>query len=344
MRTSGAQAAVLILLLLVALTPLRPARGLPASLPSVCEALAFSTEEDFVTTGPEPPDGNPVISDGDLLTVYTDHTGAVRCLICARNADLLANTFDVGVDLGLDAVDVIDADAYLVAFSTELDSSNVGQFTAGDLLVTNGAIIPNQALTSLWQVGYDLGLDAVHFVGDRQAVRAFLAEAQQIGRDDWLRNAGLLVDTLEKFDVDILFSTEGTLGPVTSPTFLDGDLLSARNGTIVAGNADLLPPSAPAGLPADGVDFGLDAATTNRQGKVDQIHFSTEILYDGNPSLTDGDVLRYGSGPVRTNKDLVQCFAPRADFLGLDALHQKFGEDEYHDVFLPVIFRNSQGR
>ena len=30
--------------------------------------------------------------------------------------------------------------------------------------------------------------------------------------------------------IDIWFSTEGTLGPVTAPVFLDGDLLSARNG------------------------------------------------------------------------------------------------------------------
>jgi len=337
MRKSGAQVAVGIILLLIALTPLRPARGQPASLPSVCEELAFSTEEDWFSQ-------DVVYSDGDLLTVYTDDTGTIRCLICARNADLLADTFDVGVDLGLDAVDVIDADTYLVAFSTELDSSNAGQFTAGDLLVTNGVIIPNQALTGLFQVGYDLGLDAVHFVGAPQAVHAFLGAAQQHSRDDWLRTPNLLVDTLDEFDVDILFSTEGTLGPVTAPKFLDGDLLSARYGSIVAGNAVLMPASAPAGIPSDGVDFGLDAVTSDRLGNVEQLRFSTEILYDGDPGSTDGDVLLYGNGVTHTNKDLVQCFGPRADFLGLDALHLGFGEDEPPDVYLPIILKNFQGR
>lgn len=31
------------------------------------ERIFFSTEEDFVAQGPEPSDGNPIISDGDLL-------------------------------------------------------------------------------------------------------------------------------------------------------------------------------------------------------------------------------------------------------------------------------------
>ena len=88
-----------------------------------CKEVAFSTSEDFITQ-------DMVVSDGDLL--------GANCTICARNADLLA-VFDIPVnhDLGLDAVDVIDPDSFLVAFSTELDSSNQGQFMAGDLLVTN---------------------------------------------------------------------------------------------------------------------------------------------------------------------------------------------------------------
>ena len=46
-----------------------------------CEGFAYSTEEEFVTQGPEPADGNPIISDGDLLS----RDGVV----CARNRRLL---------------------------------------------------------------------------------------------------------------------------------------------------------------------------------------------------------------------------------------------------------------
>ncbi len=278
-----------------------------------CEEFAFSTEEDFVTQGPEPPDGNPIISDGDLL--------GPNCEVCARNYDLLHDTFDVDQDLGLDAADVIDVENYLVAFSTELDSPH-GTFTAGDLLVTNGAIIANVALTHLFQVGYkyDIGLDALHFVGDLGNIIAFLGEIQQIGRDFWVQNPGALSEMLIQYDIDIWFSTEGTLGPVDAPAFLDGDLLSARYGIIVAPNKDLLPPSVPAGIPYQGVDFGLDAVTGIRVGDDPQIHFSTEILYQNEPSFTDGDMLKYGDGVVAKNIDLIQCFEPMAGELGLDAL------------------------
>ena len=60
---------------------------------------------------------------------------------------------------------------------------------------------------------------------------------------------GRLLKRLEEYGLDIWFSTEGTLGPVDAPGFLDGDLLSARDGTIVAGNDILLPPGVPAGIP-----------------------------------------------------------------------------------------------
>jgi len=112
---------------------------------SRCANFAFSTEEDFITRGPEPPDGNPIISAGDLLA---SHPPAV----CARNEDLLLN-FDIVAkdDLGRDAVDVIDIDGYIVAFSTEIDRPNNGQaetpFTAGDPLITSGGGIPNAELT-----------------------------------------------------------------------------------------------------------------------------------------------------------------------------------------------------
>lgn len=76
----------------------------------------------------------------------------------------LVGGFEINnADLGLDAADVVNASTSLVAFSTELDSPNAGQFTAGDLLATNGTIIPNIALTDPFTVGYDIGLDSVHF-------------------------------------------------------------------------------------------------------------------------------------------------------------------------------------
>jgi hypothetical protein len=280
-----------------------------------CEEFAFSTEEDFMTQGPEPPDGNPIISDGDLL--------GPDCVVCARNYDLLAATFDVTQDLGLDAADVIDVEGYLVAFSTELDSPHGDQFTAGDLLVTSiGVIIPNIALTHPFEVGYDIGLDALHFVGDTESIIAFLDAVLegQMTREYWLANPGELAGMLGEYKIDIWFSTEGTLGTVTAPGFLDGDLLSARDGGIVAPNKDLLPSSVPAGIPDRGVDFGLDAATGNRAEDKEQVHFSTEILYEGELSFTDGDVLKYGNGVVAKNVDLIQCFEPRAKELGLDAL------------------------
>ena len=207
---------------------------------ALCSDVAFSTEEDFVTGGPLPSDGNPIISDGDLLSP----SGAV----CARNADLLHSSFDVTIDIGLDAADVIDVaeQAYLVAFSTELDSPNTGQFTAGDLLITNGAIIKNAALLAKWPVPYDIGLDAVHFVGDPVAIRSFLAGAKTASPVD----AGDLSELFAAFEVDIWFSTEGTFTPPDGAAgFLDGDLLSAMKGTIIAGNDVLLSPAVPAGIP-----------------------------------------------------------------------------------------------
>jgi hypothetical protein len=304
------------LLLLIGLTSLGPVAGQLRQLPPACKNLAFSTEEDFVTQGPVPPDGNPIISDGDLLTAPLDGSGA--CIICARNADLL-QIFQVPFDLGLDAADVIDVEAYLVAFSPELNSPNPNIFfTAGDLLVTNGAIILNTALTAKWQVGYDLGLDAVHFVGEPEAIVAFLTEA---AKQTQPITADVLARLFEQFPIDIWFSTEGTWAPVGAVGFLDGDLVSANSGAIVASNADLLPGSVPAGIPNRGVDLGLDAVTTDRAGSKEGILFSTEILFDGEPTFTDGDVLRYGDSVFLTNGDLIHCFEPKAGFLGLDALH-----------------------
>lgn len=173
----------------------------PARL-AQCLEIGFSVEEDFVTQGPVPFDGNPIISDGDLL----GPGGA----LCARNAELLSG-FDIpaAFDLGLDAADVITVTANLglVAFSTELDSPNAGQFTSGDLLVTNGAVILNEALTAKWDVNYDLGLDAIHFVGDRVEIRRFLEAAAGQSPVDAVTLSGFF-ETYST--VDIWFSTEGT--------------------------------------------------------------------------------------------------------------------------------------
>lgn len=289
---------------------------------AACKGMAFSTEEDFLSQGPEPPDGNPIISDGDLL--------GPGCVVCARNRDLLA-LWQIEMDLGLDAADVIDVEGYMVAFSTELDDP-AGRFLSGDLLATNGAIIPNVALLFMVKQKFDLppgdlGLDAVHFVGARDSIIRFLDHAAEAGRDYWLENPGGLSGMLEEYQIDIWFSTEGTALPVEKPAFLDGDLLSARDGIIIAANSVLLPPDVPAGIPERGVDFGLDGATCDRTGNREWIFFSTSILYEGKElSFTDGDILRLGDGVVRTNWDLIHCFEPKANFLGLDALSIAIGE------------------
>lgn len=342
MRKRVSRAALGIVLFLVAVLPYPPALGQQPTLPPPCKELVFSTEEEFVTHGPEPADGNPVLSDGDLLGVAVLPSGDVTCILCARNADLLGQTFDVTVDLGLDAVDVIDPEQFLIAFSTELDSPNLGQFTEGDLLVTNGAIIPNQALTHKWQVPYDLALDAVHFVGKIEGIRAFLDAAAKVSRDDWLKNPALLGDLLAEHDVDIWFSTEGTWAPAAAAGFLDGDLLSARGGIIVASNGVLLPAAVPGGIPNRGVDFGLDAVTADRLGSRTSVLFSTEILYRGEPAFTDGDVLRLNNGVVHANTELIRCFEPKASFLGLDALYVDIQGLPF-DVYLPLVMRGYRG-
>lgn len=279
-----------------------------------CVGFAFSTEEDFLTQGPVPPDGNPVISDGDLLSS--------DCAICARNSDLLAS-FDVSanIDLGLDAVDVVtDGQDVVAAFSTELDSPNEGQFRAGDLLATNGTVIPNVALTTLFPVSYDIGLDALHFVGDPVSILAFLGEAALVSRSDWIDEPRLLIDLLNQYEVDIWFSTEGTAPSSPAPYFLDGDVLSTSLGAVVASNAQLLPASVPAGVPLRGVDFGLDALSGDRQGTLASLQLSSEVGHPGQPAFGDEDLLGYQAGFIRSGASLVACFEPKSDDLGIDAV------------------------
>jgi len=272
----------------------------------------FSTEEDFFTHGLVPNDGNPIISDGDLLNA--------EGYVYMRNHELLVKfkVIDVTYDLGLDAAVVIDKEDYFVAFSTELDDP-MGQFTAGDLLTNLGAILPNSALLAAFDIPHelDLGLDALHFTGEKDAIIKFLEIVKEEGREFWLVNTGALIKYLKELGIDILFSTEGTAPTPEEPGFLDGDLLSAATGKIEAANSDLLPLSVPAGIPERGVDFGLDAVTLDKE---ENIEFSTEILYEDTLSFTDGDVLLQGDGVVLHNASLIKAFELKVKELGLDAL------------------------
>lgn len=285
-----------------------------------CEGLWFSTSEDFRSQGPTPP-GGPIVSDGDLLT-YVIGSGA---RICARNAELM-RIFDIEkFDHGLDALDKIeiDQDVVFAAFSTEIDSVNgSGQFTAGDLLFTNGAIVPNAALLAQFDLprSLNLGLDAVYIEGGPREKRELLAKLGSTNPDDMRQNPGILIEILEGTNTDILFSTEGTPPEVQKPMFLDGDLLSAKSGTIVRSNADLMP-GLPAGLPDRGVDYGLDAYTP-AMDPIERVPieiFSTEVNARGN-TITDGDALTVGPNVYLRNHDLIASLEPRDRNMGLDAL------------------------
>lgn len=300
------------LIVAVALPALSAAAQQPNRL-DFCREAAFSTEEDF-RMGGEPADGNPFISDGDLLSPNGQ--------VCARNIELVGR-FDVQVDLGLDAVHIIrfgtaaGGPPAIIAFSTELDSPH-GNFSAGDVLFTNGAVIPNIALVTLFGINWDIGLDGLQFVGDVDRVAAFADKIAEIRREDWLRAPRRLARMLREEQIDIWFSTEGTRGPIDEP-ILDGDLLSAT-GVIVQRNSDLLPGDVPAGLPDRGVDLGLDAIAAPFPTERGGIFYSTELLYRGERHFTDGDVLQQGDGIAIDHRDLIKAFDPKSDFLGLDAL------------------------
>ncbi|MEP3638591.1 MAG: hypothetical protein ABJN14_15175 [Paracoccaceae bacterium] len=291
-----------------------------------CEGLWFSTSEDFLATARSreitgaPSSTTTIISDGDLLSFQV----GAGSQLCARNEELL-RPFDIErFDHGLDALDkvVFEESVVIGAFSTELDSINTGQFTAGDLLFTNGVIVPNAALLARFGLPsrFDLGLDAVHIEGGPRELRELLSKLADTDPNTLRENPGLLAEILEGTNTDILFSTEGTPPEVQKPLFLDGDLLSAKTGTIVRGNADLLP-AMPAGLPTRGVDYGLDAYTPS----LDPIElvpvelFSTEVNVRKN-TLSDGDVLSVGPGLYLRNLGLLGSFNPLDIDMGLDAL------------------------
>ena len=228
----------LALLMIITLTLASEIFGQPQFDLADCREIGFSTEEDFWAQGPAPADGNSIISDGDLL----GRNGR----ICARNHELV-QPFDVTQDMGLDAADLISIEQGLVAFSTELDSPH-GNFKAGDLLTNHGAAVPNQALLAAFGQHPDLGLDAVHFIGQTDSIVRFLAIAQQQGRDFWVRNPQAFPSYLEEYGVDLWFSIEGTLAIPGAVMILDGDLLSAADGKVVYHNSEWLSPPIPAGI------------------------------------------------------------------------------------------------
>jgi hypothetical protein len=278
-----------------------------------CLERGFSSEQAFLDRGPTPPDGNPLISGGDLF--------AANCALCARNVDLVG-VFGVTDDLGLDAADVIDGNPVLAVFSTELDGPP-DVFTAGDLLATNGAAIPNVALTHLFGVGRDIGLDAVHVVGSPDDIVAFLGDASNVARAEWLAAPEILEELLDLHDVDIWFSTEGSDGSAIAPTLLDGDVLSAANGVVRVPHAQLFPATVPAGLPTRGIDFGVDALSADRAGSIEQIWFSTEVGHPAETGLRFGhaDLLVLQANAVaRPGPDVVSCFEPKSFDLGVDAV------------------------
>ena len=319
MKQNLLRMAVLATVALAVLLPVAWMKGQPAASQQAfdladCAEWGISTEEDFFSQGVTPADGNPIISDGDLLGPFGR--------ICARNRDLLAAFATVAAlpDLGLDAADIISAERNLAAFSTELDDPR-GRFTAGDLLTTSGAIIPNVALLAAFGTQGDLGLDGIHLVGDTERIIDFLNYAREKGRDFWVENPSALPEVLKERQIDLWFSTEGTGRDANGNVFLDGDLLSAANGTVVLSNKDLLAPPVPAGLPDRGVDFGLDAFSADCLGDRATLGLSTSIGYkDQGASFTDGDLLALGGGILETNWDLIAPFEPRARMLGLDAL------------------------
>lgn len=321
--------------------PVGLAVGQGAANYALCEELAFSTEEDFVTQGPLPPDGNPIISDGDLL----GKNGAV----CARNRVLLA-PWQVVPDLGLDAVDVlevVDVEQPLVIFSTELNDP-INRFGSGDLLSTTGVAIPNLALLFKFDIRMNLGLDAVHMIGGPDEIRRFWIVAGQVPGEQWLSQPDLLVDLLAEYNVDIWFSTEGTAPNGAPVPFLDGDLLSARDGTLVWSQDSLFNLPIPAGIPNRGVDFGLDGATSSRDGEPDNIRFTTEILYRNEGAFTDGDILELGGAVITPHTSLVAPFEPHADFLGIDAFYQATSGDTTGPqsptgitTYIPIVSKDS---
>ena len=304
-----------VALSLLTWSPLRAAAPQAQGPLGACAEAAFSTEQRFLSHGPAQPDGNPVVSGGDLLSP--------RGVVCLRNRELLAAFMPAGVpplgDLGLDAADIIQLDPPLVVFSTEIDDP-LGRFSEGDLLTTDRASIPNAALLRPFGVNYNVGLDEVKLIGQTRDILAFLEFAKGQTPQTWPQVS--LPEVLRRYKVDIWFSIEQTVHESEKGRLLDGDILSAANVAVVLSQDSLLAAPIPGGIPTQGVDFGLDAFAVRCDGERDTVRFSTEVVYQDDPALafTDGDLLKLGGAVLMRNKDLVQAFEPPANDLGLDAV------------------------
>lgn len=295
---------------------------------NLCQDGVFSTEEDFVSLTMAPCDENPYVSDGDLISVNSQG-------LCLRNADLLRRfegdaILESGIDLGLDAVDILDFYQYVVAFSTEIDHPD-GRFTAGDLLIVSdapseypisGIIIPNAALLHAFRLkdAPNLGLDALHFVGDPSDIIRIVE--YELPPEKWLD--GELQRILdEDLKIDIWFSIEGTwpspLNSSADPYILDGDLLSAKTGSIIHAQSDLLGFTGWADIRKNGIDFGLDAFAGSRDPNPEGTGaFSTEIQSSLGGKFTAGDIILFDGTIYKTNAQLIGVLFE--GYVGLDAL------------------------
>ena len=293
--------------------------------PERCTGLLFSTEEDFVSEAVETEDGNPLISDGDILAF---EGGTVR--VCARNLALLERfDFSQGTrPAGLDALDVVSVSGEpVVAFSTDTDHP-FGGISDGDLLFSTGARISGDALTERLSRNLGLrgglGLDAIQFVGDPdrlEEVIGRLAEGEVPAEE--------LLSFMEEGGVDILYSIEATGPTADAPVVLDGDLISAVSGAVVRPQGDLFA-GYPAGLPSDGTDYGLDAFVAEREAREgEEGLLSSEIGQVGEPEpFAEGDLLRSGTAVALPAEAIADALG-RPDLRpGLDALAFGVGEGQ----------------
>lgn len=300
---------------------------LPSAAPAqfFCEGLLLSTENAFTTQGQIPDDGDPQISDGDLLVV--EQLGQSGRL-CARNIELLKawsrGSGEEMPDLGLDAVDHLDPDRGVIAFSTESDDP-YGQIYHGDLLLTNGAILPNEALTHLFEVAgqSDLGLDAVHFVGAADALVDLADVLAQYDRATWLANPDELAALLASMQVDLWFSTEFGVADAAVP-FTDADMLSVAKGVVLATGEELIHPDGYHVEPPPADYWGLDALSASRSEEAwalkRRLYLSTERSRQSRPLFDEADLLLAGGRVDVAAAVLLKPFTDQVE-VGLDAFY-----------------------
>src|SRR4051794_19036666 len=86
--TVGVALVVFIALLLAGWSQANAAPAQQTGPLAPCAEAAFSTEQRFLSRGPRQPDGQPVVSGGDLLSP--------RGVVCMRNRELLAAFMPAG--------------------------------------------------------------------------------------------------------------------------------------------------------------------------------------------------------------------------------------------------------